>query len=196
VCLLNVSCCGVRGLTSSPLTEVSAPNEKPMCSEPSSRMSFTGRILSAFLGQWSRDAGQGVAQCGGLVLHKSFLRMVVWICRTYENVEREAALAPGLRDFFRSCAVWRLTKMDRIFPSTGVRVRSLRFAGRRGRGTVRCLCVKPLCHSVVLLAGFFWILFRLFHICHWRTVIYHWRDWRIIIRGQGPGLVTSLVFFS
>ena len=166
-----------------------------MCSEPSSRMSFTGRILSAFLGQWSHDAGQGVAQCGGLVLHKSFLRMVVWICRTYENVEREAALAPGLRDFFRSCAVWRLTKMDRIFPSTGVRVRSLRFAGRRGRGTVRCLCVKPLCHSVVLLAGFFWILFRLFHICHWRTVIYHWRDWRIIIRGQGPGLVTSLVFF-
>ena len=135
-----------------------------MCSEPSSRMSFTGRILSAFLGQWSHDAGQGVAQCGGLVLHKSFLRMVVWICRTYENVEREAALAPGLRDFFRSCAVWRLTKMDRIFPSTGVRVRSLRFAGRRGRGTVRCVCVKPLCVTlVVLLAGFFWILFRLFH---------------------------------
>ena len=129
VCLLNVSCCGVRGLTSSPLTEVSAPNEKPMCSEPSSRMSFTGRIPSAFLGQWSRDAGQGVAQCGGLVLHKSFLRMVVWICRTYENVEREAALAPGLRDFFRSCAVWRLTKMDRIFPSTVVRVRSLTFGG-------------------------------------------------------------------
>ena len=119
------------------------------------------------------------------------------IGRTYENVERAAALAPGLRDFFRSCAVWRLTKMDRIFPSTGVRVRSLRFAGRRGRGTVRCVCVKPLCVTlVVLLAGFFWILFRLFHICHWRTVIYHWRDWRIIIRGQGPGLVTSLVFFS
>ena len=153
-----------------------------MCSEPSSRMSFTGRIPSAFLGQWSRDAGQGVAQCGGLVLHKSFLRMVVWICRTYENVEREAALAPGLRDFFRSCAVWRLTKMDRIFPSTGVRVRSLRFAGRRGRGTVRCfLCQTTVSLSLLFCSlEFFWILFRLFHICHWRTVIHHWRDWRII----------------
>jgi hypothetical protein len=51
------------------------------------------------------------------------------IGRTYENVERAAALAPGLRDFFRSCAVWRLTKMDRIFPSTVVRVRSLTFGG-------------------------------------------------------------------
>ena len=77
---------------------------------------------------------------------------------------KQHLLAPGLRDFFRSCAVWRLTKMDRIFPSTGVRVRSLRFAGRRGRGTVRCVCVKPPCVTlVVLLAGFFWILFRLFH---------------------------------
>lgn len=68
MCLLNVSCCGVRGLTSSPLTEVSAPKEYPMCSEPSSRMSFTGRIPSAFLWQWSCDAGQGVAGPAQVIL--------------------------------------------------------------------------------------------------------------------------------